>query len=362
MTASEISPDQDPIGALLARRRALEVEDGDGDSGNFLFGWQCENPFAASLLDKVQERAQQLDRVRYSYLEDDRSLSHDICEMHLVFGEPRPQAVFSGAGAMAILFTFAAYLRSTQVTEVYYLSPIYFSMHYALRLLGIRARPISTLHGFEAGFTMNLPAKRCVLIISDPIWYAGQPTPERLLAELQQWQAETGSTVFVDGSFQYMSWDTEILEPTSRFDPDLTIRLVSPTKSLAVSGYRFAYALVPEAWRTDFAHCYTNIYGSSNAETLAFAPLAIAAMRSREITNGLVGHMRSRHQALRATGATRSTLEPRRGFFAFEKILTALPDGYLSMGGDYFDQARFPGYSRINLLSPSFGILLREGS
>ncbi len=360
MQPAKVDHDDDRIGALLARRRALEVEGGDGESGNFLFGWQCENPFAYRLLEETREQAKGIDRVRYTYLEDDTVLSESIRTMHREFGENSPQSVFCGAGAMSILFTFATYLRSLQVTEVYYLGPIYFSMHYALRLLGIRARSISALHAFEVGFKMNLPAERCILILSDPIWYAAQPTPASTLSEIQAWQTRTGSTVFVDGGFQYMSWESEIAEPTSKFDSGLTIRLVSPTKSLAVSGYRFAYALLPHAWRADFAHCYTNIYGSSNAENLVFAQLAVSAMASREITQALIAHMRHRHSRLRGQGITRSTVEPRRGFFAFEELLMALPAGYLSMGGEYFDQPRYPGYCRINLLSPSFGILLKD--
>src|SRR6202007_299705 len=111
----------------------------------------------------------------------------------------------------------------------------------ALRLFNIWARPVSALHGFELGFKMNLPEKETVLIFSDPIWYAAQPFPAGAIAEMANWQQRTLSTVFVDGSFQYMSWTKEVFEHTSILDHEKTVRVVSPTKSLATSGYRFAY-------------------------------------------------------------------------------------------------------------------------
>jgi histidinol-phosphate/aromatic aminotransferase/cobyric acid decarboxylase-like protein len=357
MQPSRSSSSGDVIADLLARRRALEEEQGDGETGTFLFGWQCDNPFAASFLDKVRQRSEPLDRIRYTYLEDDQALSGAILAMHSGFDEQPAEAVFSGAGAMSLIFTFAAHIQSLGVREVYYLSPIYFSFHFALRLLGIRARQISTRHAFENRFRMNLPNERCVLLMSDPIWYAAQPVPDDVIEQLCEWQSRTGSTVFVDGSFQYMSWEPKVSEPTARFDPSLTFRLVSPTKSLAIAGYRFAYCLLPDSRRPDFAHIYTNIYGSSNSENLAFAPLAIEAMTDRTMTTNLTDLMRGRHRALREAGRIRSRLSPRRGFFSFEEILVELPAGYVTMGGEYFQQSRFPGYARINLLSPSLDLL-----
>src|SRR5437868_6966028 len=119
--------EDDLIGALLARRRALEVDHGDGDTGNFLFGWQCLNPFAADLLAKTRELTRRTDYVPYSYLEDEPSLTPAIIAMHQGFGEPEPSGVFSGAGAMSIIFTFSSWLRNRGIEEVYYIPPVYFS-------------------------------------------------------------------------------------------------------------------------------------------------------------------------------------------------------------------------------------------
>ena len=347
----------DHIAKLLARRKEMEISRGDGDLGNFLCGWQCENPFAGQLLEAVRQHAERIDHVPYAYLEDDPILPGLIQDMHESFGEPRPASVFCGAGAMSLIFTFAAYLKHRNVTEVYYIPPIYFSFHSALRLLGIRARPVSAYHGFESKFKMNLPNRQAVLIVSDPIWYAAQPLPTTVTRQIVDWQCRTDSIVFVDGSFQYMLWNKSVDESSSQLGSDRTIRLISPTKSLAVSGYRFAYCLLPSVWRTEFSHTYTNIYGSANADSIAFGYLAIREMRQRTLTDKLVELISDRHRRLREANAIESVLQPHCGFFVFERVNARLPEGYLVMGGDYFDQARFPEYVRVNLLSPSFHLI-----
>jgi aspartate/methionine/tyrosine aminotransferase len=335
----------------------MEVSRGDGDLGTFLFGWQCDNPYADELIAATLEQASHIDHVRYSYLEDDPGLPVAISDMHESFGERRPQAIHCGIGAMSLLFSFVAYLKANKVTEVYYLSPIYFAFHSALRLFDIKARPISAFHGFETNFKMNLPEKETILIVSDPIWYASQPFPIDALDEISNWQKRTNSIVFVDGSFQYMSWDKKTFEYSSTLDPERTLRVISPTKSLATSGYRFAYCLLPTSWRAEFNHIYANIYGSANADSIAFGRAAVAEMNRRMLTNKLVDLMAQRHRTFRQQKIIESVLEPKCGFFSFERLLKPLPENYLMMGGEYFDQPRYPGYVRLNLLSPSLHLL-----
>jgi hypothetical protein len=80
-------------------------------------------------------------------------------------------------------------------------------------------------------------------------------------------------------------------------------------------------------------------------------------METRELTNKLIDVIRDRHQRLRNSGKTESVLSATCGYFVFEKLNQELPDHYVRMGGEFFDQARYPGYARINLLSPSFHLL-----
>jgi len=348
---------RDPIAQLLNLHHVLEVEHDDGDKGNFLFGWQCENPFAGDLLAATRDRSRALNHIQYTYLEEDSALITEIRSAHRHLDGIEPCDVFCGAGATALLVTFAAYLRMKRIQEIYFVPPIYFSAHFALRLFGIHARPVSGRHAFEDSFTMNLPSKESVLLLTDPIWYTGVPIPGRVLGEIRQWQEKTGSIAFVDGSFQYMPWNNIVSEKSAQLDPSRTVRLVSPSKSLCVAGYRFAYVLIPLPWRTDFSHTYTNIYASACVDTIAFAHEAVAAMVGRQLTNRLVTLATSRHRDLRSKGKIHSVLQATCGYFVFEELKFDLPAGYVRMGGEYFDQPRYPGYTRINLLSPSFHLL-----
>ena len=347
----------DPIGELLNLHHVLEVEHDDGDKGNFLFGWQCENPFAENLIALTADRSGKLNRVQYSYLEEDAELVEKIIKLHQALDGVTPIDAFCGAGATALLVTFAAYLRGESIEEVYFIPPIYFSLHFAMRLFGIRARQVSGRHAFETSLTMNLPEKRTLLFLTDPVWYAGLPVPRHVLDEIAEWQARTGSTVLVDGSFQYMPWNKIAFEATAQLDPSKTIRLISPSKSLCIAGYRFAYLLVPNGLRKKISHTYTNIYASASADTIAFGHEAIRAMETRYPTNKLIDVIRRRHHTLRTEGKTESELAATCGYFVFEKLNYDLPAHYVRMGGEFFDQANYPGYTRINLLSPSFYLL-----
>src|ERR1700692_527516 len=95
----------DPIGALLNLHHVLEVEHYDGDKGNFLFGWQCENSFADDLIARTAERSRYLNRVQYSYLEEDAELVEKIGGLHQALDGVRPNDVFCGAGATPLLVT-----------------------------------------------------------------------------------------------------------------------------------------------------------------------------------------------------------------------------------------------------------------
>ncbi|KAA0675636.1 aminotransferase class I/II-fold pyridoxal phosphate-dependent enzyme [Roseomonas genomospecies 6] len=343
---------------ILNLYKELEIVHGDGDAGAFLFGWQCRNPFSGDLIEATIARSKSYDYVPYAYMEDDRDLSNKVKDMHACFGERAPEHVFcASSGASSVLFTFCAWLSKSGIKEVYYIPPIYFTMLNALHLFGIRARPISARHAFESDFTLNLPAKESVLILADPVWYVGIPIKEETINELVAWQKNTGSFIFVDGSFQYMPWDGHISEPTSNFDPSRTIRLVSPTKSLAVNGYRFAYATIPVNLSSEFKNLYTNIYGSGPTDNIAFAYEAIEAMKARSLTDKLIGSAKDRHVELRSRGVISSPFNPRCGYFAYEQLNYKLPDGYIKMDGKYFGQFRFPDHVRINLLSPSQNVI-----
>jgi len=347
----------DPISQLLSRHEDLEILADGEDAGSLMSGWQCENPYSGPFLEEVRQREAVIDRSKYSYLEDDRELRDKISEFHLCLDGSSPEGVFCAAGgAVSLLFTFCACLHNRGVREVYYLPPLYFTFHYALKLFGIRARAVSGLQAFEPAFTFNLPDKKTVLLLTDPVWYIGLPIPGPVLESVKEWQQRTGSAVFVDGSFQYMHWDLTTKEQTAEFEPLSTFRLISPTKLLGIHGYRFAYLLLPAAETTCFSTTYANIYGSTASANCAFADVAVGALKERALTDRLVCLASDRHQRLRDAGKIESVFQPKCGYFTFERINVYLPPEHL-MSGEYFDQPRYYGYSRLNLLSPSFALL-----
>jgi len=344
---------------ILQLHEDLEVKFGDGNGGDFLFGWQSVNPFASELLAAVKQRADEIDYTKYSYMESDSELASEVAALHDALDRVKPDAVFCAAsGGASILFAFSYWLARNDINEIYYIPPIYFTLLNGLRQFRIRARALGGYHCFEREFHLTLPPKKTVLVLADPVWYAGIPVPQNIIQEVAAWQEMTGSLVFVDGSFQYMRWDHQVDEPTATFNPSNTIRLVCPTKSLVVHGYRFAYALLPSATKPKLSNCYTNIAGSSSADNVAFAFEAVRAMRDRNLTEKLISRAASRHADLRRRHIIESPLAPQTGYFVFEKINVPLGDNdHLRMDGRYFGQPRFPHHARMNLLSTKIHLL-----
>lgn len=336
----------------------LAFELNDGDKGRFLSGWQCLNQHAEELVARVRARTASLDPVGYSYFDDERGLVAEILTLHETIDGRRPPHAFCGSGSTSLLFGFANYLRSIGVTEVYCLPPVYFTLQIALDRFGIRTVDISDLHPFEEDFQVQLPdVKQSVLIITDPVWYAGVPLTRAVVDAIAAWQRETSSLVFVDGSLQYLCWNGSKDEATARLEPSLTFRLLCPSKQVSIHGYRFAYVLVPNEHKQGFAWTYTNMMGPTNVASIAFAYEAIAALKTGEIPRRLIADASASHRRLRAKKAISSPFDPQCGYFVFEKIDVPLPEGYLVVDGRYFQQPRFPRHVKINLLSPSISLI-----
>jgi len=330
----------------------------DGDKGNFLSGWQCDSPYNSELFRAVKERAERLNYGKYTYFDDELELSAKISKLHKEFDGIEPQYIFCGSGSTSLLFGIAAYLRKKKIQKVYFIPPMYFTLQIAFDSFSIQTISVSASQPFEKDFKLNLPKEEnSVLVLIDPIWYAGFPISESVIEEIGNWQQKFKSFVVVDGSLQYMSWDHSLHEPTAHLDPSFTFRLICPAKQLASHGYRFSYVLLPISQKQDFAWTYTNINGSANADSIAFGHEAVAAILDRTIPNNLMSLVAMRHSLLRSSGAIESVITPTCGYFVFEKINYSLPDDYIKVDGKYFDQNNFPSYTKINLLSPSINII-----
>ena len=179
---------------ILKLHEDLEIKYDDGGGGDFLFGWQSTNPFAKELLAAVKRRARNFDYTKYAYMESDGELAKRVVELHTELDKIVPDAAFCAAsGGTSVLFALCYWLARSGIKEIYYIPPIYFTLLNGLRQFKIRARPLSRFHSFEAGFRITLPDKEIVLLIADPVWYAGIPVPEPIIEQIAEWQQKTGS-------------------------------------------------------------------------------------------------------------------------------------------------------------------------
>lgn len=337
-------------------RLAFELDDGGG--GECISGYQCDNPFADELITATKNRTHRIDYRRYTYFDAHEELVDAIRDLHREFDGVTPEGVLCGSGSSSQLFAFATYLRMKGVRRVFFVRPLYFTLRIALERYGIVSTPVSQQQPYQEGFELLLPQEsNSCLLITDPIWYTGTPVSQDVIDSVAKWQRDTSSIVFVDGSFQYLPWNGEIAESTAMLDPSLTVRLICPTKQLAVHGYRFSYLLVPEREERSLAWTYSNIVGAASAESIAFAHEAIAALSDGSIPRRLMTLVHNRHRAFRASGSIESVIQPSCGYCVFEKIKVSLPRDHVMIDGRFFEQVNYPGYVKINLLSPSIDII-----
>lgn len=336
----------------LAFEQSLE------SSGNFLSGWQSENPFLNDLFTAVRERTSHMNYHRYLYFDEDESLLTEISDLHVALDGLSPQHILCGSGSTALIFAFLTYLKHLNITKVYYIPPIYFTVYDALERYGIEMIAVSGLQPFEVGFSMNLPkVERSVLLLSDPVWYTGVSLTADVIDELKIWQEKTSSRIFIDGSLQYLSWDGSSTERTAGFNHDLTFRLLCPTKQLAANGYRFAYMLTPDADYQKLSWIYSNIHGSASVESIAFAYESIPLLAKRERSELLINYVKNRYERLINQRVIESVIKPDCGYFMFGKTNLTVSKDQAVVNGKFFDQNNFPGYFKINLLSPSLSII-----
>jgi len=335
---------------------AFDLNDGDG--GHFLSGWQCENPYASDFLTAVKERGKHIDYRKYQYFDEDEQLSEKICILHESFDDVRPQRILCATGSTSLLYAFVTYLKRIGINRVYYIPPIYFTLHIAFELYGMESIPVSEEQPFEQKFKLCLPEDAsCVLIISDPVWFTGTKYSYSTICEISEWQKRTSSIVFVDGSLQYLSWNGNLKEITAELEPDHTFRLLCPSKQLSIHGYRFAYLLLPESHERGMAWTYANVAGPAPADSIIFAHEAVDAIQDRDITSKLINTVVKRYKHLRENNIIESNIIPECGYFIFERVNVPLPDGYSVIDGKYFHLDNYLGYIKINLLSPSLNIL-----
>ena len=332
----------------LHHRLDTEVEH---DPTAFISDWNGTHPFVDQYLGRLNREALVLPG-RYSFFNEEHGLINKIKSFHLKrdqSAELHENQIIGGEGSSSLLAAFSLWLCQRGIQEVIYIPPLYYALHFMLKLLRIRARPISGKHLFDPRARLALPTKMAVLLLCDPIWYAGRQVPMSYMREIQDWQSATDSLVFVDGSFQYMSWQPNKPEHSSHLDPNLTFRLICPTKSLAIPSYRFAYVILPRRFYQQFVFICECFSGSAALSNIHFAYRAMDVLNSKRGNGRLTSYLAGLYEHLISDGLIRTEIKPECGYFAFG-IPTGLSFKPIVMTQDYFEQKRYPGYARINLM------------
>ena len=159
----------------------------------------------------------------------------------------------------------------------------------------------------------GVSALRSVLLLSDPIWFAGRRLTESQIVAIAKWQKKTGSLVFVDGSFQYTQWDGTRREHTAMLDANLTFRLISPTKSLAIPAFRFAYLILPSQFHKQLLFLYESMMGGANFSDVAFARQALNVLADSPGNRPLTDFFNETYTQLIKNGFIQSGITPDSG-------------------------------------------------
>lgn len=340
--------------ALVRKHRQLDIEL-ERNRTHFLSDWNCDNPLLDQVLGPDLKSGTRNGFSPDSYiwfdaeeslLDSIRRFHHQVEALSLSRGN-----IVAGPGSSSFLAAFAIWLRRAGYSEVYYVPPLYHTLYFLLGSLDITLTPVATLHAYEPASSVNLPSHNSILLLCDPVWYAGKCVPVSHISAIAQWQRATKSLVFVDGSFQYMKWGEERNEATAVLDPELTFRLVCPAKSLAVPFFRFAYLLHPSTTHDDLVFLYESVVGGATASDLAFAQRALQVLSGEGNLERLLPEYFSRvYNTLVTRGLIRTTIVPECGYFAFAVPLSR-PNDLTVMDQSYFELSGYPDYCRINLMA-----------
>ncbi|MGW2177823.1 pyridoxal phosphate-dependent aminotransferase [Streptomyces sp. NPDC001732] len=344
---------------LLRLHRELDSTSRTNRSGRFLSGWQTTHPYAGRYLDGTQVVAQDPGALQsYNFLSDSRPLADAITEFHAKADGVRygRDAVYVSSGSSPLLLGFFLALKEMGVEEVCHVPPVYYSCYYFCDSLGLPVRQVSTDLLHDEAADLDLPEHRSALVLCDPIWVFGTTVHERQIEQIARWQRRTGSVVLVDGTFQYARWDrSSRAEPTSRLEPDLTFRLVCPTKSLAVHGTRFAYLLLPPEFRESIRYACANITGATGAANEHFARRIMEVLDSEESNDALVHHIQAERERLLVSGVIRTeATRPEAGYYTFAVLDDASMKEAIVMDQRFFGLDGFDDHVRVNLLYPGW--------
>jgi aspartate/methionine/tyrosine aminotransferase len=338
---------------IMPGYEAMEAERQSPGARPFISDFHGDHPFVEDYLGSLAScpLTSLGDVTHYAAIDEDQRLRTRIAEFHQRYDGAgySGQQVLPSAGSSMLIGTFCTWLTIAGYSRVHYLPPVYYKFAYLFQRFGIDPVPVSDLHAFQPGFELRLPEDRTVLVLTDPVWYAGRRVPGEVLHAIRAWQLATGSLVFVDGTFQYMQWDGTAAEATARLVPDQTLRMVCATKFLSLHGYRCAWLLAPQRLRDTLAELHLNLHGEVSLADRLFAHRACDVMLDGG-NRQLLRHIQCSYHRLMDTGAVDGHFDVETGYFLFARPRVPR-ERFLSMGQDIFELSGYPEHVRINLLN-----------
>ena len=337
----------------LGLHQALNIERQKFPNRLFISDYDGGHPFIEDYLGELAHSSplQLSDVTKYAGVDRDRSLRVKIAEFHSRYDDVSysPEQIIPGGGSSSFLATICTWLALSGYKSVYYLPPLYYKLGYFFRRFGILPIPVSNHHAFQPEFHLNLPQHPSVLVLSDPLWYGGRRVPIEVFETIREWQINTGSLVFVDGTFQYMGWNSIGPEASSTLVMNQTLRLISPTKYLALHGSRCAYLLTSPEMRGELDELHINLHGDVSVSDRLFAHRVMDVMLGTG-NRELIKFAQDNRQRLIDENALGEMMEMEAGWFLFAQI-RAPRQNFVAMGQEYFELSGYPNSVRINLLN-----------
>lgn len=343
-------------GELLHVHHQLDRACRDRGSRVFVSDWYCQHPFADEILALMPGNViSPAEVLPYYFQNDAHNVHREIQSFHRKKGEwiPSVDQIFVTAGLSPLVTAQILMLKRLGIQRVYYVRPLYYTYYFLAETLGIELVPVNEEPALGSDAILSLPSENCQwLIICDPVWYLGRNVSPAVVEQIMRWQSESGGMVMVDGAFQYQRWSGNWRpEITSTLLPDQTLRNLCPTKSAAMHGIRFSYAIVPVGLREELRYCYANTSGSGSVLDRNAALAVMRWLNTAGSNAGLLEFIHGRYRALTQHHMIDDPIGASASYFAFVSL--PVPREHLIvMDQQFFDATCYPGLVRFNLLLP----------
>jgi|GEM_PF-1034104 len=339
---------------LLRAHKNLDAECRNRNGKIFISDWYCDHPFLNEIIP-IDCRGEISDKLLmdYYFQNDHEKLRLEILQFHKSRTEMDYSIdnIFVSSGLTPLITSQMILLLRKGVKKIFYLKPLYYIYYFLADTFGIELIPVNDRFDITNFKKLSLPnIQQAVLIMSDPIWCTGSYNSSEVIEAIRSWQKVTKSIVIVDGAFQYQRWsDNYLPESTSTLLTDFTIRNVCPTKSVAIHGPRFAYAILPKAMYEEQRYCYSNSCGSGSAFDFQSSLSIMEWLNKSPADTKLLRFIQNRYNKLVESSIISDPIGASASYFCFiEKSFC--DDCCLAMDQAFFDLDEYPGMVRFNIL------------